>query len=136
MQVHSVSCRVARLLRLDQQCIDLYVIVITSSKQGTVCYCLTCDPTYMNYIGQDQDEVIFTASELELFQQRCDEGYDIPPSGRYLLWLQMYGPELVQQGIVTCVVITFVQYSLKASNTHVKPSCAVIPPTLKSNRVA
>ena len=38
----------------------------------------------------DEEEVIFTDQEWDLFERRIEEGYDFPPSGRYLLWLEMY----------------------------------------------
>lgn len=44
----------------------------------------------------DDDEVIFTDQEWDLFEGRVEGGYDLPPSGRYLLWLKMYHCELIQ----------------------------------------
>ena len=44
----------------------------------------------------DEEEVIFTDQEWDLFERRIEEGYDLPPSGRYLLWLKMYHCELIQ----------------------------------------
>ena len=38
------------------------------------------------------DNVTFTQEEMQLFSTRVDEGYDLPPTGRYALWLQMYYP--------------------------------------------
>lgn len=38
------------------------------------------------------DNVTFTPEEMRLFSTRVDEGYDLPPTGRYALWLQMYYP--------------------------------------------
>ena len=38
----------------------------------------------------DEKEAIFTDQEWNLFEGRVEEGYDLPPSGWYLLWLQIY----------------------------------------------
>ena len=44
------------------------------------------------------EEVVFADEEWELFERRVEEGYDLCPSGRYLLWLRMYYPHLVFEG--------------------------------------
>lgn len=45
------------------------------------------------FTNVDDDEEVFTDKEWERFQRRVDEGYDLPQTGRYKLWLQMYYPD-------------------------------------------
>ncbi len=43
----------------------------------------------------------FSLEEFQRFQTRFEEGYDLPPTGRYALWLKKYYPGLD----VACMVV-------------------------------
>lgn len=42
----------------------------------------------------EEELVIFTDEEWTLFEKRIDEGYDLPPRGRYLQWLKIHHAHL------------------------------------------
>lgn len=50
---------------------------------------------YLYYVAFD-DEVVFSDEEWNRFQKRIEEGYDVSPTGRYKLWLEMYHTESFQ----------------------------------------
>ena len=59
----------------------------------------------LSFPKSDDEDEILTDQEWDLFECRGEEGYDLPPSGRYLLWLKMYHPELVKlrTRLYTCI---------------------------------
>ena len=59
---------------------------------------LSCFHCVSISLSDQLDVPIFTDSEWDLFETRVEEGYDLPPRGRYLQWLDMYHPELLSQG--------------------------------------
>ena len=50
-------------------------------------------------LSDQLDVLTFTDAEWDLFETRVEEGYDLPPRGRYLQWLDMCHPELLSQGM-------------------------------------
>ena len=49
----------------------------------------------------DEDEH-FTGKEWGLFNRRLDERFDVPPAGRFALWLKLYHPHRLETGINSC----------------------------------
>ena len=66
----------------------IYVLCVVLSEKQT---CIHAVNTY--YAALSDTEVVFTDLEWSLFERRQEEGYDMPPTGRYKLWLEMYHPE-------------------------------------------
>ena len=72
----------------------------SSRRVRAYCYhvCTIIFSDYNPYVASE--EVVFADEEWELFERRV-EGYDLCPSGCYLLWLRMYYPHLVFEGTYT-----------------------------------
>lgn len=61
-----------------------------------MCFLISMVVFILHNVFTDGDElsedasVHFTEEECRRFTTRVEEGYDIPPTGRYALWLQRY----------------------------------------------
>ena len=60
-----------------------------SSRRVRVYYYHVCTIIFIIFhtVYGAPEEVVFADDEWELFERRVEDGYDLCPSGRYLLWL-------------------------------------------------
>ncbi len=49
-------------------------------------------PARQRSVASSPSVATFTKDEMVRFQRQVEEGYDLPPVGRYSLWLKMYRP--------------------------------------------
>ena len=54
-------------------------------------------------ISEQDDCEVFAEEELQLFQRRYEEGFDICDDERYNHWLRVHHPEMLHDECVTCL---------------------------------